>query len=102
MCLFEKSFLSIREAYRRKEKKEEEGGEEEGLGKEKRTSAVAACALAHDDVASLVVDDDTDTDFGALSFRHCSALVLKYMPKRRKKEVEWRKEVYHFSRKKEE
>lgn len=52
---------------------------------EQRTRAVAACALAHDDVASLVVDDDADTNFGALSFRHCDIiLVLKYVSKKKR------------------
>lgn len=49
---------------------EGEGGGMDGE-KGRDTSAMAACALAHDDVASLVVDDNADTDFGALSFRHC-------------------------------
>jgi hypothetical protein len=33
--------------------------------------AVAACALAHDDVASCVVNDDAYADFGAKCFCHC-------------------------------
>jgi hypothetical protein len=31
---------------------------------------MAACPLAHHDVTCVIVDDDADTDFGTLRFRH--------------------------------
>jgi hypothetical protein len=53
---------------------------------------VAACALAHDDVASLVVDDGGDTDFGPLGFCHdCKNYLLfemKFSGKRKKEKEE--------------
>ena len=61
-------------------------GGRKGKG-EDNTSAMAACALAHDDVASLVVDDDADTDFGALSFWHDDTFVLKVSVKQEKKRI---------------
>jgi hypothetical protein len=34
------------------------------------TSTMGTCALAHDDVASVVVDEDADADEGAFGIRH--------------------------------
>lgn len=39
------------------------------------TSTMTACAFAHNNVTSLVVDDDSDADFGSLGFCHCLFLV---------------------------